>query len=105
MVERQPGGLVYEVWADGTTIPWGRLLIWELPERFVMWEAVSLGDGVELTFQGVGPAVTWVVVEHRGWEHLSGEQIAAPSRAPGGYDAGWAAIIAPFASVANQVDR
>lgn len=29
VVERQPGGLVYEVWADGTTIPWGRLLVWD----------------------------------------------------------------------------
>lgn len=49
--------------------------------------------------------MTRVVVEHRGWEHLSEEQIAAASRAPGGYDAGWAAIIAAFASAANQVDR
>lgn len=29
VVERQTGGLVYEVWADGTTIPWGRLLVWD----------------------------------------------------------------------------
>jgi uncharacterized protein YndB with AHSA1/START domain len=93
--ERAQGGRVYEIWADGTDVTWGHLLAWEPPHRFVMtWDALPPGTEVELTFRGLGPALTRVAVEHRGWENLTEEQIAA---AAGGYSAGWTAILAAFA--------
>lgn len=91
--ERAAGGRVYEVWTDGTDVTWGHLRAWEPPHRFVMtWGALPPGTEVELTFRGLGPALTRVAVEHRGWENLTEEQIAAA----GDYRAGWAAVLAAF---------
>ena len=53
---------------------------------------------VELTFTGLGPALTRVAVEHRGWEQLTDEQLAEDCALPGGYlggayGEGWARIL------------
>lgn len=97
--ERRPGGLVREVWDDGRTVTWGRLLAWEPPTRFVMtWELLPAVTEVELTFTSVGAALTRVDVEHRGWEALTEEQILDATGAAGGYSAGWAAILRAFAT-------
>ncbi len=97
--EREPGGLVYEVWDDGRTVTWGRLLAWEPPARFVMtWELLPAVTEVELGFTSVGAALTRVDVEHRGWEALTEEQILAATTEAGGYSAGWAAILTAFAT-------
>jgi hypothetical protein len=52
-------------------------------------------------FSPVGPALTRVTVEHRGWENLTEEQLAAATGVDGGYEAGWAAILAAFAAAAD----
>lgn len=99
-VEPHEGGRVYETWDDGTTVDWGRLLAWEPPRRFVMsWECTPATTEVELTFTALGPALTRVAVEHRGWEALSDAQIREDCALPGGYAAGafttgWARILA-----------
>lgn len=64
---------------------------------------------VELTFRALGPALTRVSVEHRGWEALSDEQIAEDCALPGGhangsYARGWAQILARFVAAA-EADR
>jgi uncharacterized protein YndB with AHSA1/START domain len=100
--ERELGGRVYEVWADGTAVTWGHLLAWEPPHRFVMtWDVLPAATEVELEFRPLGPALTRVAMEHRGWENLTEEQLAAATDVVGGYRVGWAAILAAFAAAVN----
>ena len=88
-VEPQEGGRVFETWHDGTTVDWGRLLAWEPPRRFTMsWLCTPAPTEVELTFTPLGPALTRVAVEHRGWEALSEAQTREDCALPGGYAAG-----------------
>ena len=100
---RQAGGRVYEVWDDGTTVDWGALQVWEPPRRFVMtWDMTPAQTEVELRFKPLGPALTRVEVEHRGWEALSEAQVRAECALPGGgyqggsYDRGWMLILQRF---------
>ena len=107
--EREPGGRVFEVWDDGTTVDWGRLLVWEPPRRFVMtWRMTPAPTEIELRFRALGPALTRVEVEHRGWEALSDEQVAAECALPGGgysggsYTRGWTMILERFTEAAGS---
>ena len=87
--ERRAGGRVYETWDDGTTVEWGALNAWDPPNGFVMsWNSTPVPTEVELAFSALGPALTRVTVEHRGWEQLTDEQLAADCAEPGGYGAG-----------------
>jgi uncharacterized protein YndB with AHSA1/START domain len=100
--ERELGGRVYEVWTDGTAVTWGHLLAWEPPHRFVMtWEVLPAVTEVELVFRPLGPALTRVAVEHRGWENLTEEQLAAATDLVAGYSTGWVEILAAFAATAS----
>jgi uncharacterized protein YndB with AHSA1/START domain len=107
-VEERPGGRVYETWADGTVVDWGELLAWEPPERFVMtWAMTPATTEVELSFAALGPALTRVTVEHRGWEALTSEELSEDCALPGGYtggaySAGWATILGHLAGVLGK---
>jgi Activator of Hsp90 ATPase homolog 1-like protein len=109
-IERRPGGRVYETWHDGTVVDWGELRAWEPPSRFVMtWSGTPVETEVELSFSALGPALTRVAVEHRGWEALSEEQLREDCALPGGYRSGayatgWARILASFARAAEASD-
>ena len=100
--ERKIGGRVYESWHDGTRVEWGDVLAWEPPTRFVMsWRGTPVVTQVELTFTELGPSLTRVTVEHRGWEALTDEQLSADCALPGGYnggawDTGWRRILDAF---------
>jgi hypothetical protein len=106
-VEPGVGGQVYETWQDGTVVPWGELLAWEPPHRFTMtWTGTPAPTEVELTFTALGPALTRVAVEHRGWEALNDAQLSEDCALPGGYTsgayrAGWATILGHFATAAE----
>ena len=104
VVEQRTGGRVHEVWDDGTEVDWGELLLWEPPHRFVMtWNhAEATSTEVELTFRALGPSLTRVAVEHRGWERLTPEQLRRDCALPGGYSTGsysigWERILGSFA--------
>ena len=103
-IDQRPGGRVYETWDDGTEVDWGELLAWEPPARFVMtWAMTPVPTEVELSFAALGPALTRVTVEHRGWEALSDAQLAEDCALPGGYasggySAGWTRILERFAA-------
>jgi uncharacterized protein YndB with AHSA1/START domain len=107
-IEPRAGGRVYETWQDGTEVTWGELLAWDPPERFVMtWTMTPVPTEVELTFRVLGPALTQVEVEHRGWEALSDEQLAEDCALPGGYlggsyAAGWTRILARMVAAAEE---
>ena len=98
-MEPRQGGRVYETWDDGTEVDWGSLVAWEPPKRFVMtWVGTPAPTEVEFTFAVLGPALTRVTVEHRGWEAMTEEQLAEDCALPGGYrsgaySAGWATIM------------
>lgn len=110
-VEPRVGGRVHETWHDGTVCEWGRILVWEPPYRLVMsWICTPATTEVELTFVPLGPALTRVAVEHRGWEALGAEQVARDCVQPGGYasggfDRGWATILAALAAAAHDEPR
>jgi hypothetical protein len=58
---------------------------------------------VELSLAELGPSLTRVTVEHRGWEQLTNEQLTAACALPGGYageafDKGWGAHPREFRS-------
>ena len=102
-VEQQLGGRIYEMWDDGTEVDWGTVTAWEPPRRFVMtWTGTPVATEVEFTFAALGPALTRVAVEHRGWEALTDEQLAEDCALPGGYSsgayaAGWTTILQALA--------
>ena len=48
------------------------------------WQMTPVPTEIELRFKALGPALTRVEVEHRGWEALSDEQVAAECALPGG---------------------
>ena len=101
-VEQRLGGRVYETWDDGTTVDWGEVVGWEPPGRLVMsWSNTPAPTEVELTFTALGPRLTRVAVEHRGWEHLSEQQLGEDCAAPGGYlsgaySKGWLLVLERF---------
>jgi len=103
-LERRAGGRVYETWNDGTAVEWGEVKVWDPPNRFSMsWFGTPAETEVELSFQELGPSVTRVTVEHRGWEALSESQLAEDCALPGGYRSGayalgWQRILDAFTS-------
>jgi hypothetical protein len=103
-LEQRPGGRVYETWDDGTEVDWGKVTTWEPPVRFVMtWTGTPAPTEVEFTFAALGPMLTRVAVEHRGWEALTDEQLSEDCALPGGYSSG--AYSAGWAEVLNRLAR
>lgn len=106
-VEPRRGGRVFETWHDATVVEWGRLLAWEPPHGFTMtWTSTPAPTEVELTFRPLGPALTRVTVEHRGWEALTAAQLAEDCALPGGYTSGayvtgWTRILAALTCAAE----
>jgi len=106
--EPQAGGRVYETWDDAITVEWGRVLVWQPPSRFCMtWDITAVSTEVELSFTALGPGLTRVAVEHRGWEALSDEQLAQDCALPGGYTGGayregWAIILGHLVAAAER---
>jgi uncharacterized protein YndB with AHSA1/START domain len=99
--EKHVGGRVLERMSDGTEAPWGTILAWEPPARFVMSWKPTLEEGpsteVELRFTSVDAEHTRIDLEHRGWEVLAADD---PRR--DGYDAGWGQLFELFVSLAER---
>jgi len=103
LVEERLGGRISELWEDGTVVVWGEILNWEPPHRFLMtWTRTPATTEVELTFLALGPALTRVTVEHRGWETLSQAQWDQVCPRPGGYAAGWERILEAFVAATEK---
>jgi hypothetical protein len=102
--EQRLGGRVYETWDSGETREWGDVLAWSPPSGFTMtWLVTGVPTEVELGFTRLGPALTRVTVEHRGWDALTEEQLTRDCALPGGYAngsfaKGWELIFAAFAA-------
>ena len=91
-IEEHEGGRVYEIDKDGTESPWGVVLAWEPPHRFMMsWHPGREEDTaqeLEVLFEAEGDG-TRLEVSHRGWEVL-GEKGAEFRE---GYVTGWEIVL------------
>jgi uncharacterized protein YndB with AHSA1/START domain len=102
-VDFQPfaGGKILEHLSTGQVLPWGEVLVWEPPARFVLaWKPNSNANPpteleVRFTAQSDG---TLIELEHRGWERLG--EIALEARES--YGGGWSIALARFQEVADR---
>jgi hypothetical protein len=110
VLEPEVGGRVFEVWDDDSTVDWGVVTAWDPPARFVMsWRNTPAATEVEFNFSSLGPELSRVEVEHRGWDALTEDQLDEDCAAPGGYRSGaysrgWALVLERFAAIAYLHD-
>lgn len=105
-IEFQPGagGLVLEHMSNGAVLPWGEVLQWEPPRRFVLaWKPHPREQPPTELEVRFAPAAggTEVILVHRAWERLVGIQ---PDVAAGhaNYSAGWEHTLSRFAVAADE---
>jgi uncharacterized protein YndB with AHSA1/START domain len=108
ILEPREGGRWYERGTDGTERDWGRVLVWEPPQRLVVtWQTNGLyqydpdpahASEIEVRFTADGPEQTVVELEHRYLDRLaSGDAIRGMIQSGGG----WVAILELFAKAAQ----
>ncbi|MBV9494073.1 MAG: SRPBCC family protein [Acidobacteria bacterium] len=105
LIEGHVGGRCYSEQEDGTDCPWGHVLVWEPPHRFVIaWQInaqwgyepdVDKSSEVEVRFTEVGDGKTRVDLEHRAFERM-GEGGDA-MRAGVGAEGGWGSLLDVYA--------
>jgi hypothetical protein len=110
VVEGTPGGSIHTEQEDGTTCPWGSVLAWEPPHRFLMawritpeWQFqpdLEKCSQVELRFTPGDDGTTLVELEHRGIErHGTG---CEKMRKDVDSEGGWGQLMAMFAAKAEE---
>ena len=108
ILEPGEGGRWYERGTDGTERDWGRVLVWDPPQRLVVtWQTNGLyqydpdpahASEIEVRFTADGPEQTVVELEHRYLDRLaSGDSIRGMIQSGGG----WIAILELFAKAAQ----
>jgi uncharacterized protein YndB with AHSA1/START domain len=104
------GGRWFERGVDGSECDWGRVLVWEPPDRVVFTWQISgswqfdpdpeHASEIDARFTADGPGQTTVSVEHRHFERLLGGQAINDAINGGG---GWALLLDGFAkAIANR---
>jgi hypothetical protein len=105
IVEGRVGGRCYTEQEDGTECPWGQILVWEPPRRFVMaWQIthewgyqpdVAKSSEVEVRFTPLDDGTTRVDLEHRNFERMGpgGSTMAVGV----GGEGGWGTLLNGFA--------
>jgi hypothetical protein len=106
IMEGRTGGRCYSEQEDGTDCPWGTILVWEPPRRFVMaWQITHLwgyepdlskASEVEVRFTPAGEGKTRVDLEHRHFERHGegGEAMRTAVGAPNG----WTGLLQMYAN-------
>jgi uncharacterized protein YndB with AHSA1/START domain len=113
VIEGRAGGRIYSEQADGTDCDWGRVLVWEPPQRFVMaWQVgptwqyepeLAKSSEVEVRFTAQPDGGTRVDLEHRNFErHGSGPGLAA-MRSAIDSPKGWRVLLDLFRDRADEV--
>ncbi len=104
VIETRLGGRCYGREADGTECPWGTVLVWEPPHRFVIaWQIthewgyqpdLEKASEVEVRFTPEPGGGTRVDLEHRHFNRMGpgGESM----RAGVGAEGGWGSLLAAF---------
>ena len=106
LMEPCTGGRIFERWKDGTEKLWGTISVWEKGQRVVhSWHVSTDPDHaseVEVRFAALGGNRTRVTLEHRNWEHMSGERAQATRDS---YDNGWNGVfVERFGKFAGKVE-
>lgn len=95
-MEGRVGGRVYEVSEDGEETEWGRVRIWEPPERVAFtWHpgrAAETAQEVEVRFEAVEGGTELHLV-HRGWDALGDRGAEVRDD----YDGGWDTVLGRYA--------
>jgi hypothetical protein len=110
ILEGRVGGRCYSEQEDGTECPWGQVLVWEPPTRFVMaWQVrpdwkfepdVDKSSEVEVCFTPVDDGTTLVELEHRNFErHGEG---GSNMREQVNQAGGWGALMELFRESAER---
>src|SRR5205814_6309245 len=105
IIEGKVGGRAYSEQEDGTDCPWGEVLVWEPPLRFVLaWKInpdwtyqpdVSKSSEVEVRFTPESNGMTRVDLEHR---NLAGHGSGADKMRTGvSGEGGWPALLEIYA--------
>jgi uncharacterized protein YndB with AHSA1/START domain len=100
VIEPEVGGRWYEIGEDGSEYQWGRVLLWDAPERIVLaWQLTAdftydpeFETEVEVRFLADGQE-TLVEFEHRHLERYGAEGAARLAELEMGMDAGWGDIL------------
>jgi uncharacterized protein YndB with AHSA1/START domain len=108
ILEPGEGGRWYERGTDGSECDWGRVLVWEPPQRLVVtWQIngewqydpdPGHASEIEVRFTAEGPGRTVVELEHRLLGRLAGGDVIRGTILGGG---GWGAILEQFAKAAE----
>ena len=107
ILEPFAGGRWFERSMDGTECDWGKVLVWEPPQRLVLsWQIgcqwshdEQVDTEVEVLFVAQGAHRTRVVLEHRKLERYG--DAAARMRDIFGSDGGWTGILRAYAALAG----
>jgi uncharacterized protein YndB with AHSA1/START domain len=104
ILESGEGGRWFERGTDGSERDWGRVLVWEPPQRLVVtWQTNGQGQydpdpdhasEIEVRFIADGPEQTVVELQHRHLDRLAGGDAIRGMIVSGG---GWTAILELFA--------
>jgi uncharacterized protein YndB with AHSA1/START domain len=110
VVEGRPGGAVYTDQEDGTACPWGTVLTWDPPRRFVMaWQVspewqyepdLDKCSEVEVQFTPADDGTTLVELEHRGLQRHGGA--CAKMREIINAEGGWGSLLNLFSQKAEE---
>ena len=110
VMEGRVGGSIYTEQEDGAACPWGSVLAWEPPHRFVMaWRVqpdwhyepeLAKCSEVEVRFTPADDGTTLVELEHRGFERHGGNYAAMREQV--GSDGGWGSLLGMFGKRAEE---
>ena len=110
VVEGRSGGAIYTEQEDGTQCPWGTVLTWEPPHRFVMaWQVnpdwkyepdLERCSEVEVRFTPVDDGTTLVELEHRDLERHGGDYVTMREKVNA--EGGWGGLLALFGAKAEE---
>ena len=103
LVEPHAGGRWFERGEDGSECQWGKVLVWEPPQRLLLaWQISSewrydpaIETEVEIRFTADGSG-TLVALEHRHLERLG----AAAEAMAQAFNGGWSSLLEQFATKA-----
>jgi len=88
--EPEVGGRFFETFDDGTEHQWGKVSVWDEPNRIVYSWHLSRPEEqateVEITFTALGDSETRVDLVHSNWEKLGEDAEMAHGQYSGGWD-------------------
>jgi uncharacterized protein YndB with AHSA1/START domain len=110
VIECREGGRCYSEQVDGSECPWGQVLVWEPPKRFIMaWQIthewgfepeLAKSSEVEVRFTPESDGSTRVDLEHRNFERQGAGGSTMRTAVDG--EGGWTGLLQLFAVKAEQ---